>query len=258
MKLIHAAFVVMLFPTANAFATLPVGLKCDPKIKIVASEVGEVGKYEIQKGMEKEQHTALLKRKKVTPVDGCHFPDLKPGQTLVIRYTGEQVGDKEVQCIDLNNNNAPVKFPKSIYTVRSPNMSTYMMIPFCPDGVAKDGIACSKATSQSERGMEYQDTVLKWKLNDPKTKQYLLDLQFDPPYVYQGKSSVPEGAKLFCGLINRAGEVIIAGTAQYPGAAAPTSATETTSATTASSGAASTTPAPTPPAGRTREALPKK
>jgi hypothetical protein len=49
-----------------------------------------------------------------------------------------------------------------------------------------------------------------------KDRLHKIDLTFDPPY----RDSVPPGAKLFCALINRDGNVIIAGTAQYPAAAA--------------------------------------
>lgn len=237
MKSSHAAFasfvIVTVLPAANALAALPMGLKCDPKMKIVASEVGEVGKYEVQKGMQKEEHTALINRKKVTPVDTCSFDGLTPGQTLVVRYTGDEVGENEVQCIDLNNNNAQVVFPKSIYTVRSPNLSTYMLNPWCPDGTSKDGFPCSKLTTQSERGSEYKDNIMLWKANDPKTKQYKIDLQFDPAYVSKVPPytpSVPYGAKLFCALVNKLGQVIIGGTAQYPAATPAPAATSAPSA----------------------------
>ena len=207
-----------------AMAALPMGLKCDPSIKIVAAEAGQIGTYEVQKGMQKEQHRALINRKKVSPVDTCAFEqDVAPGQVVVVRYTGPEVQDTEVQCIDLANNNAPVVFPKSIYTVRVPNVSPYMLMPYCPDGNATDGVACSKLGSQSERGSEYRDTVMKWKANDPKTKQFKIDLQFDPAYIAKTPPfapSVPYGAKLFCAAVNKKGEVVIAGTAQYPAAGA--------------------------------------
>jgi hypothetical protein len=98
-----------------------------------------------------------------------------------------------------------------------------MLMPYCPDGNATDGVACSKLGSQSERGSEYRDTVMKWKANDPKTKQYKIDLQFDPAYVAKVPPyapSVPYGAKLFCAAVNKKGEVVIAGTAQYPASSA--------------------------------------
>ncbi len=78
-------------------------------------------------------------------------------------------------------------------------------------------MACSKLGSQSEHGSEYQDTVMKWKANDPKTKQYKIDLQFDPAYVSKVppySPSVPHGAKLFCAAVSKKGEVVMAGTAQ--------------------------------------------
>ena len=219
-----------LFACLPAMAALPMGLKCDPSIKIVAAEVGQIGTYEVQKGMQKEQHRALINRKNVAPVDSCAFEqELAPGGVVVARYTGPEVQDTEVQCVDLANNNAPVVFPKSIYTVRVPNISPYMLMPYCPDGNATDGVACSKLGSQSERGSEYRDTVMKWKANDPKTKQYKIDLQFDPAYVSKAppySPSVPNGAKLFCAAVNKKGEVVIAGTVQYPAssAAAPADA----------------------------------
>ena len=209
-------------------AALPMGLKCDPSIKIVAAEVGQIGTYEVQKGMQKEQHSALINRKKVSSVDSCAFEqELAPGKVVVVRYTGPEVQDTEVQCIDLANNNAPVVFPRSIYTVRVPNISPYMLMPYCPDGNATDGVACSKLGSQSERGSEYRDTVMKWKANDPKTKQHKIDLQFDPATISKAPPfapSVPHGAKLFCAAVNKKGEVVIAGTAQYPAAGAAASA----------------------------------
>lgn len=207
-----------------AMAALPMGLKCDPSIKIVAAEVGQIGTYEVQKGMQKEKHTALINRKNISAVDSCAFEQgLAPGQVVVVRYTGPEVQDTEVQCVDLANNNAPVVFPKSIYTVRVPNVAPYMLMPYCPDGNATDGVACSKLGSQSERGSEYRDTVMKWKANDPKTKQYKIDLQFDPAYVAKVPPyapSVPYAAKLFCAAVNKKGEVVIAGTAQYPASSA--------------------------------------
>jgi hypothetical protein len=203
-----------------AMAALPLGLKCDPSIKIVAAEVGQIGTYEVQKGMQKEKHSALINRKSVAPVDGCSFEtELAPGKVVVARYTGPEAQDTEVQCIDLANNNAPVAFPRSIYTVRVPNVAPYMLMPYCPDGQSTDGVACSKLGSQSERGSEYRDTVMKWKANDPRTKQYKIDLQFDPAYVAKTPPyapSVPYGAKLFCAAVNKKGDVLIAGTVQYP------------------------------------------
>lgn len=213
-----------------AVAALPMGLKCDPSIRIVGAEVGQIGTYEVQMGMQKEQHTGLLNRKSIPPVDACAFEqDLTPGKVVVVRYTGPEVQDTEVQCIDLANNNAPVVFPRSIYTVRVPNIAPYMLMPYCPDGKSSDGAACSKLGTQSERGSEYRDTVMKWKANDPKTKQFKIDLQFDPAYVARVPPytpSVPSGARLFCAAINKKGEVVIAGTAQYPTstAAAPADA----------------------------------
>ena len=47
-----------------ATAGLPLGLKCDPTVKIAGAEIGEVGKYSVQMGMKKEEHSALLHRKK--------------------------------------------------------------------------------------------------------------------------------------------------------------------------------------------------
>ena len=215
-----AATSLSLLASLPAMAALPMGLKCDPSIKIVAAEVGQIGTYEVQKGMQKEQHSALINRKKVAPVDGCAIEqELAPGKVVVARYTGPEVSETEVQCVDLANNNAAVVFPKSIYTVRVPNIAPYMLMPYCPDGNASDGVACSKLGSQSERGSEYRDTVMKWKANDPKTKQYKIDLQFDPAYVSKAPPfapSVPAGAKLFCAAINKKGEVVLAGTAQYP------------------------------------------
>lgn len=217
-----AATSLSLLASLPAMAALPMGLKCDPSIKIVAVEVGQIGTYEVQKGMQKEQHSALINRKKVVPVDGCAIDqELAPGKVVVARYTGPEVSETEVQCVDLANNNAAVVFPKSIYTVRVPNIAPYMLMPYCPDGNASDGVACSKLGSQSERGSEYRDTVMKWKANDPKTKQYKIDLQFDPAYVSKAPPfapSVPAGAKLFCAAINKKGEVVLAGTAQYPAA----------------------------------------
>ena len=213
--------VVLLLPCAPALAKLPMGLKCDPTVKIAVAEVGEVAEYEVQMGMKKEKHRALRKRKKVTPVDGCHFPDLKVGQTVVVRYTGKEVGETQVQCIDLNNNNAAVEFPKSIYTVRNSHIAPYMLLPYCPDGKSPDaGVTCSKLDSQSQRASEYKATVLGWGGNgkpESKNKQYLIDMVFDPPF----HNSVPANAKLFCGLVNRDGAIVIAGTALYPGPGAP-------------------------------------
>lgn len=206
----------------HVLAALPLGLKCDPTIKVVEAEVGQVGTYEVQKGMQKEKLTALVNRKKVSPVDSCSFADLVPGQTVTMRYTGPEVGSTQVQCIDLANNNAPVEFPKSIYTVRVPNHAPHYLNPLCPDGNSSDGFPCSKLETQSERGSEYRDTVMKWKANDPKTKQYKVDLQFDPAYVMNRPPytpSVPYGAKLFCAAVNSKGEVVISGTASYPAAA---------------------------------------
>jgi hypothetical protein len=206
MTVVAAAIVAAAAP---ARAELPMGLKCESKLKITDADVGEIGTYEVQKGMQKEKHTALLRRKKVKPVDGCQFPDLAVGQTVVVRYTGEQVGETEVQCIDRANGDAAVTFPKSIYTVRHSRIETYKMMPFCPNGVAPDaGVPCSKKTTQSERGIEYQETVLGSKTKAPR---HLIDLVFDPPF----RDSVPAGAKLFCALINRDGKVVIAGSAQY-------------------------------------------
>jgi hypothetical protein len=54
-----------LFACLPAMAALPMGLKCDPSIKIVGAEVGQVRTYEVQKGMQKEMHGALIDRKKV-------------------------------------------------------------------------------------------------------------------------------------------------------------------------------------------------
>jgi hypothetical protein len=214
----------------STWAALPMGLKCDPSIKIVGAEVGQIGTYEVLKGMQKEKHSALVNRKNISAVDTCSFEqDLEPGKVISVRYTGAEVADIQVQCIDLANNNAPVVFPKSMYTVRVPNVAPYMLMPYCPDGNASDGFACSKLDSQSQRGSEYRDTVMKWKANDPKTKQYKVDLQFDPAYVAKVPPytpSVPYGAKLFCAAVNKKGEVVIAGTASYPTAssAAPTDA----------------------------------
>lgn len=205
----------------HVLGALPLGLKCDPSIKVVDAEVGQVGTYEVQKGMTQEKLTALVNRRKVSPVDSCSFADIVPGQTVTVRYTGPEVGSTEVQCIDLANNNAPVEFPKSIYTVRVPNHAPHYLMPLCPDGTSSNGFPCSKLETQSERGSEYRDTVMKWKANDPKTKQYKVDLQFDPPYVLKRPPytpSVPYGAKLFCAAVNSKGEVVIAGTANYPAA----------------------------------------
>ncbi len=230
-----------------AMAALPMGLKCDPSIKIVAAEVGQIGTYEVQKGMQKEQHSALINRKKVSPVDSCAFEqDMAPGRVVVVRYTGAEVQETEVQCIDLANNNAPVVFPRSIFTVRVPNLPPYMLMPYCPDGNTTDGVACSKLGSQSERGSEYRDTVMKWKANDPKTKQYKIDLQFDPAHVSRAPPfapSVPYGAKLFCAAVNKKGEVVIAGTAQYPASGAAKSAETTQDADPALRGGGSTSAA---------------
>jgi hypothetical protein len=220
MKLSCACSLLVTFISASAFAKLPMGLKCEPQVKIVGAEVGEIGKYQVQKGMTKEEHTALVNRKKAAPVDGCHFSDIKPGQVVVARYSGPEVFDTEVQCIDQNNKDAPVTFPKSIFTVRNSNIETWKLMPLCPDGVAKDGFPCSKLASQSERGSEYKDVVLKWKAKDAKSKLYKVDLTFDRPY----KNSVPANAKLFCALVNKAGNVVIAGTALYSEPAGATAA----------------------------------
>lgn len=119
-----------------------------------------------------------------------------------------------MQCIDLNNDNAQVTFPKSIYTVRNSRIDQWMLMPLCPDGKSKDGFPCSKAQTQSERSTEYQDIILKWKgAKKDSDKLHKIDLRFDLPY----RDSVPAGAKLFCALIDRDGNVVIAGTAQYPG-----------------------------------------
>lgn len=211
--------ILLALAATNTLAALPAGLRCDPTIKVVDAEVGRVGQYEVQKGLQKEKLTALVDRRKVSPVDSCSFADLVPGQTVTMRYTGPEVGSTEVQCIDLANNNAPVEFPKSIYTVRVPNHAPHYLMPLCPSGTSADGFPCSKLETQSERGSEYRDTVMKWKANDPKTKQYKVDLQFDPPYIEKRPPytpSVPYGAKLFCAAVNSKGEVVIAGTANYP------------------------------------------
>lgn len=206
---------VLLTFTTTAHADLPMGLKCAPKTKIVGAEIGQEGTYQIQKGMQKEEHRALVNRKKATAVDGCHFKDLVPNDIVVVRYSGPEVYDTEVQCIDQNNDNAQVTFPKSIYTVRNSNISQWMLMPYCPDGKSKDDFPCSKAQTQSERSTEYQDTILKWKTaKKDSDKLHKIDLRFDPPY----RDSVPAGAKLFCALIDKDGNVVIAGTAQYPGA----------------------------------------
>lgn len=211
----------ILLAGSPALAELPMGLKCEPSVKIAGAEIGEETKYEVKKGMAKEEHRAILNRKKATPVDKCHYKDLKPGQLVVVRYSGPEVSDTEVQCIDQNNNNELVKFPKSIYTVRNSDVSPWMLMHYCPDGKSLDGFPCSKADSQSQRSTEYKDTVLKWKGNE-KNKLYKIDLRFDPAF----QNSVPSNAKLFCALINRAGNVVIAGSAQYPewAAAAPDAA----------------------------------
>jgi hypothetical protein len=225
-----------LLVTAPALAALPMGLKCDPSIKIVAAEVGQIGSYQVQKGMQKETHSGMLNKKSVAPVDLCSYEqELAPGKVLSVRYIGPEVQDTEVQCVDLANNNAPVVFPKSLYTVRVPNMAPHMLMPYCPDGNTSDGFACSKLDSQSERGNDYRDTVMKWKANDPRTKQFKIDLQFDPPYVMKRPPytpTVPAGAKLFCAAVNKKGEVVIAGTVQYAGAGSPAPAVATTTTTT--------------------------
>lgn len=203
----------ILFTSSTAAAELPMGLKCEPSIKIAAAEVGAVGKYSVQMGMKKEEHTALLNRKKVKPVDGCHFPGLTPGQTVVARYSGPDSLETEVQCIDLNTNE-PVEFPKSIYTVRDSDIPLWQLMPYCPDGKSMDDFPCSKLNTQSERGSYYRDTVLQGNHKDAKKRLHNVDMVFDPPY----RNSVPSNAKLFCALINRDGKVVIAGTAQYPAA----------------------------------------
>ena len=213
---------VFVAATPLAHAELPMGLKCEKGIKIVGAEIGAEGKYTVQKGMVKDEHSAILDLKTAKAVDGCHFTGITPGQLVIVRYSGEQIGDNEVQCIDQNNGNAPVTFPKSIYTVRYSRVSQWMLMPYCPDGKSPvPGFPCSKKNTQSERSTEYQDTILKWKDkkgNDSKDKDklHLVDLRFDPAY----KNSIPSNAKLFCALINRDGNVIIAGTAQYPEVAA--------------------------------------
>lgn len=222
MRLMSLLPIVFAITGTNVLGALPLGLKCDPTIKVVDAEVGQVGTYEVQKGMKKDKLTAFVNRQKVSPVDGCSFADLVPGQTVTMRYTGPEVSGTQVQCIDLANNNAPVEFPKSIYTVRVPNHAPHYLMPLCPDGTSSDGFPCSKLETQSERGSEYRDTVMKWKANDPKTKQYKIDLQFDPAYVLNRPPhtpSVPYGAKLFCAAVNGKGEVVISGTASYPAAA---------------------------------------
>ena len=109
---------VLLTFTTTAHADLPMGLKCAPKTKIVGAEIGQEGTYQIQKGMQKEEHRALVNRKKATAVDGCHFQDLVPNDIGVVRYSGPEVYDTAVQCIDQNNDTAQATFPKSIYTCR--------------------------------------------------------------------------------------------------------------------------------------------
>jgi hypothetical protein len=238
------------------------GLKCDPSIKIVGAEVGQIGTYQVQKGMQKESHSAVVNRKNIAPVDTCSFEqDLEPGKVISVRYTGAEVDQTQVQCVDLANNNAPVVFPKSMYTVRVPNIAPHMLMPYCPDGNASDGFACSKLDSQSQRGSEYRDTVMQWKANDPKTKQYKVDLQFDPAYVAKippYTPTVPYGAKLFCAAVNKKGEVVIAGTAQYPGAssAAPADANfyQDKAAKGSSSGAATASRGSTTPVEAGKEA----
>jgi len=222
MKAVILPSIVLLLSTSAARADLPMDLACDSSIKFVGAEIGSVGKYEVQIGMKKEEHTALLDRKKIKPVDRCAFTEIKPGQTVVVLYSGPEVSETEVQCVDLANKNAPVTFPKSIYTVRNSNISPYMLMPYCPTGKSTTGSVCSKANTQSQRGSEYQDTVLKWKANNPKTKLHKIDMLFEPPY----RNSVPAGAKLFCALVNRDGKVVMAGTAQYPADAEPAAPTE--------------------------------
>lgn len=221
MKLLPAiAAAAAFFLSLNVYAVLPLGLKCDSKIKIVDAEIGKVGEYEVQKGMEKEKHTALIDRQKTSAVDGCSF-NVEVGQTVVARYSGPQTDDTEVQCIDLNNNNAAVKFPDKIYTVRSSNVSPHYLNPYCPDGGSKDGFPCSKLGSQSERGMEYKEKVLR---SNATNRLFLADLVFDRPYVSRVTPytpSVPSNAKLFCALITKSSTVVIAATAQYPEAAPP-------------------------------------
>lgn len=212
MKPLIVPSLVLFLHTTTARADLPMDLACDSSIKFAGAEVGTVGAYEVQIGMKKEEHKALLDRKPIKPVDRCAFTEIKPGQTVVVLYTGPEVSETEVQCIDLANNNAPVTFPKSIYTVRKSNIPPYMLMPYCPSGKSTVASVCSKANTQSQRGSEYQDTVLKWKANNPKTKLHKIDMLFDLPY----RSSVPAGAKLFCALVNRDGKVVMAGTAQYP------------------------------------------
>lgn len=250
-SVLSAAFVAA---TPLAHAELPMGLKCEKSIKIVGAEIGSEGKYTVQKGMVKDEHSAILDLKTAKPVDGCHFTGITPSQIVVVRYSGEQIGDNEVQCIDLNNGNAPVTFPKSIYTVRYSRVAQWMLMPYCPDGKSPvPGFPCSKKNTQSERSTEYQDTILKWKDKKgkdakDKDKLHLVDLRFDPAW----KNSIPSNAKLFCALINRDGNVIIAGTAQYPEVAAD--APKESDARTRSRERAPT-PAPTapaePPAGET-------
>ena len=217
MKAVVVPSLVLLLSTSAARAELPMGLACDSSIKLVGAEIGTVGKYEVQIGMKKEEHTALLDRKKIAQVDRCAFTGIKPGQTVVVRYSGPEVSETEIQCIDLANKNTLVTFPKSIYTVRNSNISPYMLMPYCPTGKSPIASPCSKANTQSQRGSEYQDTVLKWKENNSKTKLHKIDMVFDPPY----RNSVPSGAKLFCALVNRDGKVVMAGTAQYPAEAEP-------------------------------------
>lgn len=195
--------------TRVAHAELPMGLACQKSIKIVAAEVGEVGTYEVQIGMKKEKHTALLKRKAVKPVDGCSFPDLAVGQTVVVRYTGPDSLETQVQCIDLAHDNVEVTFPKSIYTVRRSDIDLWKLMPYCPDGKSPDKVACSKKNTQSERGTEYREKVL---AGNSKQPQHIVDLVFDPPF----RNSVPAGAHLFCALVDRDGKVVIAGSAHYP------------------------------------------
>lgn len=208
-----ATVVAVAGSTSTASAELPMGLTCNKSFKIASAEVGDVGEYEVKVGMKVEKHSALLHRTAKKAVDGCSFPDLDVGQTLVVRYTGPDLGDTEIQCIDQAHGDALVEFPREIYTVRYSRIDPWKLMPFCRDGKVDPSFGakgtCSKKNTQSERATELKETVLG---SNGKNPQKLVDLQFDPPY----RDSVPSGAKLFCALVDRDGKVIIAASAQYP------------------------------------------
>lgn len=47
MKRTIATLILTCASTSTAFAELPMGLKCEPTVKIAGAEIGEIGKYQV-------------------------------------------------------------------------------------------------------------------------------------------------------------------------------------------------------------------